>query len=180
MQISPFRPYQRLPRLLKPPETRGYTALVMPRGLVGLWSTDMGLFARFSTISRGFHRDIDIFVAKSPLSVLQSRSIAALCAGPTTTSPLGTAKAVAAGPSGLGGPHSPWYGPKGEIGTFTPPAQRGVFGDPDVPFKLRSRPSRAAHFKPGCTLKKSMYLDGRWWALEALTHLNTFSSGTEE
>ena len=75
---------------------------------------------------------------------------------------------------------SPWYGLKGEIGTFAPPAQRGVLGDSDMAFKRLKWPSRAAHFKRGCTLKKSLSSDGQGRALGEFPGLLSLSFGTEE
>ena len=92
----------------------------------------------------------------------------------------GYSKAVGTGPEGLVDPRGLWCGLKGEIALSPPPVQRGVLGDPAIPFKLLQWPSRAAHFSPGCTLKKPLSSDGRWRALEEFPGLLSFSSGTEE
>ena len=68
--------------------------------------------------------------------MLQTRNSTAPCAGLTLTRPLGTAKAVGTGPRGLVDPRGLWCGLKGEIALLPPPVQRGVLGDPAIPFKL--------------------------------------------
>ena len=144
--ISPFRPHQS-PRGSTKPSGAVPTALAMPRGLMGvgpaqgaalfrIWSTDGGPFARFER----FHA---IFTVKS---TFLSRQVPHLCSRP------GTAPPLAQDPP----PRVPWarlrrWAPvpaawwtnavsgaacRGEIALLPPPVQRGVLGDPAIPFKL--------------------------------------------